>query len=84
MQPRESFRILPQQKPADSTTFLSVRTFFMAALILGVYILTGPKPIHSYKTGDLEPFDPADGSVDSKVVGDEGYSSSTSPRSGDA
>lgn len=77
----QPFRILSHRKPADGTAFQSVRTLFMAGLVLGVYILTNPKSIHSYKTVDREPFGLADDYVDWKLVGDEGYSSSPSPRS---
>jgi hypothetical protein len=80
----QTFRILSHRKPADGTAFQSVRTLFMAALVLGIYVLTSPKSTHSYRTGVREPFDLADDYVDWKVVGDEGFPSSTSQNSEDA
>jgi hypothetical protein len=74
----QTFRILSHRKPADGTAFQSVRTLFMAALVLGVYILTSPKYSHPDTIEDGIPFDLANASIDWKEVGDEGFSSSES------
>lgn len=72
----QTFRILSYRKPADGTAFQSVRTSFMAALVLGVYILTSSTFLHPDSIDDGKPFDLANASIDWKVVGDEGFSSS--------
>ncbi|KAJ5906068.1 uncharacterized protein N7473_002984 [Penicillium subrubescens] len=49
-----------------------------AALVLGVYILTSTRSSHSDTFNDEKPFDLANTSMDWKVVGDEGFSTSES------
>lgn len=72
----QTFRILSHRKPADGTAFQSVRTLFMAALVLGMYILTKPRYPQPDTIDDGKCFDLANASIDWKVVSDEGFSSS--------
>ncbi|OOQ84254.1 hypothetical protein PEBR_33877 [Penicillium brasilianum] len=71
----QTFRILSHRKPADGTAFQSVRTLFMAALVLGLYILTSSALPLPDDIDNETSFDLANGQVDWKVVGDEGFSS---------
>lgn len=72
----QTFRILSHRKPADGTAFQSVRTLFMAALVLGMYILTNSTFPQADSSDDGTPFDLANADVDWRMVGDEGFSSS--------
>lgn len=74
----QAFRILSHRKPTDGTAFQSVRTLFMAALVLGLYILNCPALTPPDEIDDTNSFDLANGQVDWKVVGDEGFSSAES------
>ncbi|KAJ5380840.1 uncharacterized protein N7496_003268 [Penicillium cataractarum] len=74
----QTFRILSHRKPADGTAFQSVRTLFMAALVLGLYILNSSALPPPGGTDDGNSFDLANDQVGWKVVRDEGLLSESS------
>jgi hypothetical protein len=65
------FRTLSNRKPTDGTAFQSVRTLFLSALVLGMYILIGPDHPGSGDFNETR-FDLASTDLDWKVIGDEG------------
>lgn len=76
----QTFRTLSHRKHTDGTAFQSVRTLFVAALALGLYILTCSEPSMAEDTEEHSPFDLASTDIDWKVIGDEGISDpSTEP-----
>ncbi|KAJ5216116.1 uncharacterized protein N7498_002523 [Penicillium cinerascens] len=68
------FRTLAHRKPADGTAFQSVRTLFMSALLLGLYILLGPDSIASEHSDGSSPLDLANPDIDWKAIGNVGMS----------
>ncbi|KAJ5125866.1 hypothetical protein N7448_005179 [Penicillium atrosanguineum] len=69
----QAFRTLSHRKPADGTAFQSVRTLFMSALVLGMYILMGPDYLGSGQSNGSQ-FDLANTDLDWQAIGDEGLS----------
>lgn len=73
----QTFRTLSHRKPADGTAFQSVRTLFMSALVLAMYILMGPDYPRSGRLTGNE-FDLANTDLDWQAIGEEGLSDSIS------
>lgn len=68
------FRTLAHRKPADGTAFQSVRTLFMSALVLGLYILLGPDSLASDHFDGSGSLDLANADIDWKAIGNVGMS----------
>ncbi|KAJ5661982.1 uncharacterized protein N7477_009598 [Penicillium maclennaniae] len=68
----QTFRTLLHRKPADGTAFQSVRTLFMSALVLGMYILLGPDHPRPGRS-DSSHFDLASTELDWQAIGNTGF-----------